>query len=202
MQIEYRPLTPPASEPLTLDEAKAWLKVDHSDEDILIGLLITTARERCETITGLSLMTQQWLAYLPYWPIQTEGTWWDGVREGAYSWQALQKLPLRHGPVRQVDAFTLFDADGNGTLYPADQYLLDRARDHLVLKPGAALPMGQRAINPIEITYTTGYDIVPGVIKSSLLRLIAHLYEHRGDESVAIPKDVLGLWQPYMRVKV
>jgi hypothetical protein len=202
MQIEFQLLTPPVSEPLSRDEAKAWLKVDHSDEDTLIDLLITTTRERCESLTGLSLLSQQWVAYLAYWPVQADDDWWDGVREGAYSGQAVRELSLRHGPVRQIDAFTLFDADGNGMDYPENQFLLDKVRDRLVLKPGAPIPIGQRAVNPIEITYTAGYEIVPGAIKAGLLRMIAHLYEHRGDENVPVPRDVLGFWQPYTRIKI
>lgn len=202
MRIEYRQLTPAASEPLTLEEAKAWLKVDHNDEDTLIQLLITTARERCEAITGLSLMIQQWVAYLPYWPMQPQEDWWDGVHEGAFAWQIAQAIPLRHGPIRQIDDFTLFDVDGNGSSYPVEHYLLDKARNLLALKSSAPTPKGERVVNPIEITYTTGYDTVPGSIKAGLLKLIAHLYEHRGDESNRIPADVLGLWQPYSRIKV
>lgn len=202
MPAEYLLKTPPVSEPLTLLETKAWLKVDHNAEDVLIQLLITAARERCEAMTGLSLMVQQWVAYLPHWPIKQEVAWWDGVREGALLQEALQELPLLHGPVRQIDAFTLFDIDGNASIYPASSYLLDKARDRVVLKTGAPIPRGERVINPIEITYTSGYENVPGAIKTGLLKLIAHHYEHRGDEGNRIPGDVLSLWQPFMRVKL
>lgn len=202
MQIEYLLKTPPTSEPVTLAEAKAWLKVDHDAEDTLIQLLITAVRERCEAITGLSLMTQQWVAYLPYWPVQTEDNWWDGIREGAMAWEPIQAVPLCHGPVRQIDGFSLFDRDGNAFVYPSDFYLLDRTRDKVILQAGAPVPKGERVVNSIEITYTTGYEIVPGAIKTGLLKLLAHLYEHRGDDNVPISKDALGFWQPYMRVKI
>lgn len=86
MSIEYLLKTPPANEPLTIEEAKAWLKVDHDTEDTLIQLLMVTARERCEAVTGLSLMIQQWVAYLPHWPMKTEDIWWDGLKgRGFYS---------------------------------------------------------------------------------------------------------------------
>lgn len=202
MPIEYRLKTPPATEPLTLQEAKAWLKVDHDAEDTLIQLLIATARERCESVTGLSLMIQQWTAYLPYWPMRDEEGWWDGVREGAFVQNLMQEVPLWHGPVRQIDAFTLYDQAGNASVYSAAHYLLDQARDRIVLQPGAPLPSGERVINPIEITYSTGYDTVSGAIKTGLLKLIAHLYEHRGDEGNLIPTDILGFWQPYTRIKI
>lgn len=111
-------------------------------------------------------------------------------------------MPLRYGPVRQIDVVMLYDLDGNASLYPSGNYLLDKARDQVVLQSGVPIPIGERIINPIEITYTTGFDSVPGGIKASLLKLIAYLYEHRGDESVAIPADVLALWQPYRKLKL
>lgn len=202
MLIEYQLKTPPAAEPLTLAETKAWLKVDHNAEDVLIQFLITTARERCEAVTGLSLPIQQWVAYLPYWPLQTLDDWWDGIREGAFIQKYGQTVSLWHGPVRQIDVFTLFDRDGNSSLYPTDHYLLDKVRDSVVLKEGVPLPKGERVINPIEITYTTGYEFIPGTLKTGLLKLITHLYEYRGDEGNSIPPDVLALWQPFMRVKI
>lgn len=202
MQIEFRLITPPTDEPVTLEEAKAWLKVDHDQEDTLIQTLITTARERFEAVTGQSLMIQQWRAYLAYWPLQADDDWWDGVREGAYSWAHQPKIDLWHGPVRQIDSFLLYDAEGNATAYPAEHYLLDTVRDQLVLKAGAPLPKGERVVNPIEISFSVGYESIPGVIKTSLLKLVAHLFEHRGDENTSVPKDILSLWQPYRKVKL
>jgi hypothetical protein len=42
-------------EPITLDEAKAYMKVDYTDEDTLIGIIISAVREEVEEFTGLSL---------------------------------------------------------------------------------------------------------------------------------------------------
>lgn len=44
-----------AVEPITLAEAKAWLKVDYADEDSMITKLITAVRHQSELFTGLSL---------------------------------------------------------------------------------------------------------------------------------------------------
>lgn len=42
-------------EPITLDKAKAHLKVLHEDEDGIIEDYIASARARCEVLTGLTL---------------------------------------------------------------------------------------------------------------------------------------------------
>lgn len=53
-------ITPPASEPVTLLEAKLHLRVDTDMEDGLISALIITAREQVEHVTGQRLVTQTW----------------------------------------------------------------------------------------------------------------------------------------------
>ncbi len=42
-------------DPISLADAKLFLRVDISDDDALITSLITVAREYCETFTGLDL---------------------------------------------------------------------------------------------------------------------------------------------------
>jgi hypothetical protein len=56
--------TPPATEPVTLAQAKAWLKVETDDEDALIAALIPAARARAEWHTGRAFVTQGWTLWL------------------------------------------------------------------------------------------------------------------------------------------
>ncbi len=56
--------TPPAEEPVTLAQAKAWLKVETDDEDALIAALIPAARARAEWHTGRAFVTQHWTLWL------------------------------------------------------------------------------------------------------------------------------------------
>ena len=53
-------LSGPVGEPLSLAEAKSWLRVDGSDEDALIQSLISSARKAVEAATNRLLITQQW----------------------------------------------------------------------------------------------------------------------------------------------
>jgi len=66
-----------ASEPVSVSEAKAYMRVTDSDDDTLIGELITSARQRLERFTGLSFgaktLKARWdsmdsWAELPYQP--------------------------------------------------------------------------------------------------------------------------------------
>ncbi len=51
-------LTPPAVEPVTLAEAKAYLRVEHGDDDDVIAALIAAARSHVEAQTRRVLITQ------------------------------------------------------------------------------------------------------------------------------------------------
>jgi uncharacterized phiE125 gp8 family phage protein len=47
-----------ATEPITLAEARAYLKVDYTDEDTLIGMIISGVREQVEAFTGLGIVAR------------------------------------------------------------------------------------------------------------------------------------------------
>ena len=49
-------LSQPAIEPVSLETAKLFLRITHSDEDALIGDMIRAARERIETYICSSLI--------------------------------------------------------------------------------------------------------------------------------------------------
>ncbi len=50
----------PGEEPLTLADAKAWCRIDATDEDALLTALIAAARLHVEALTGRALITQTW----------------------------------------------------------------------------------------------------------------------------------------------
>jgi hypothetical protein len=50
----------PGEEPVSLAEAKAFCRIDGTDEDALVSALIAAARLHVESITGRALLTQTW----------------------------------------------------------------------------------------------------------------------------------------------
>jgi uncharacterized phiE125 gp8 family phage protein len=53
-------LTAPAVEPVSLDEARAFLRVEHSDDDEVIAALTAGARIHVEAATRRGLIMQSW----------------------------------------------------------------------------------------------------------------------------------------------
>ena|SRR5699024_4436382 len=58
ISVETTPVTG-ASEPITVDEVKDYMKIDYPDEDDLIESLISTARSKCEKIAGLCMIKSE-----------------------------------------------------------------------------------------------------------------------------------------------
>ncbi|MFR5647639.1 MAG: head-tail connector protein, partial [Bilophila wadsworthia] len=66
--MTIRQLTPPESEPVTLEQAKGFVRVDTDADDALLSLLITAARQEAEAITGRALGESTWAVSLPALP--------------------------------------------------------------------------------------------------------------------------------------
>jgi hypothetical protein len=63
--MNLRLITPPRGEPVGVEEAKRYLRVETFDDQEIIENLITTARLAVESYTGRTLMTQTWRLILP-----------------------------------------------------------------------------------------------------------------------------------------
>lgn len=183
----------PASEPITVDEAKTHVRIDGTDEDALITSLIMTSRLHVETALGLALMTQSWTLFRDAWPR-------DGIVE----------LPL--SPLQAVTAVRTLGSDETPTVVDAASYVVDIAgKPPRIVPNGIDWPRPGKVVNGIEIEFTAGYGPnitdVPAPIRQALLMLVAHWYEHRdpieiGSPSVAIPSAVSRLLKPYRKVRL
>jgi uncharacterized phiE125 gp8 family phage protein len=170
-------ITAPTSEPVTLTEAKAHLRVDASDDDALITALIIAAREGAEQITGRALMSQTWELGL------------DGFsdREPAYHRHAY-RISLPRPPLVSITSVKYLDTSGVLQTMAESDYLLDDHSEPARLMPayGTCWPVTRCQANSVLIRYDAGYadaDSVPQQIKSWMLLQIGAMYENR--ENVA-----------------
>jgi uncharacterized phiE125 gp8 family phage protein len=62
--LNYQLITPPAVEPVTVAMAKAHLRVDFPDDDLLITALISAAREICEQKMQRAIYEQSYVLSL------------------------------------------------------------------------------------------------------------------------------------------
>lgn len=182
-------ISPPAAEPVTLDEAKAHLKVDTADDDALIGTLIAAARSRAEWHTGRAFLTQSWKLSLDAWPCA------GGI-----------EIPLP--PLQAVTSITTYALNDTATVLDPSLYQVDTASapGRVALRFGVVPPVDLRRINAVEIAFTAGYGSaesdVPAPIREAILEFVANAYTNRGDTAGELPLDALALLAAYRVMKL
>lgn len=161
-------LTPPAVEPLTLVEIRAHLRLDTEEEDALLSVLATVAREHLERETGLVLASRDFRLCLDKWPA-------DGI------------VTIARGPVRTVASVTVYDGEGEPQAVDLAGHLLDgEARPaRLWLRD---VPQPGRALNGIEVEFLAGFGEsgadVPETLKRAMLLHVAAMFACRGVAAV------------------
>lgn len=172
--MPIRLITAPAVEPVTLIEAKAHLRVDHSEDDTLISSLIEASRMYCEKFTARAFITQTWEYVADVFPAH----------------EIMLPLP----PLQSVTSVKYDDGGGIEQILAIDQYEVDN-----VSEPGWVVPITTgwptatwAGINSVRIRYLAGYaagtdspiDLaanVPQSIKAAILLHVGQLYEQRED---------------------
>lgn len=156
----------PATEPVTLDDAKLHLRVDGTDEDVLIQSYITAARVYCEGIQNRAFVTQTWELWLDSFP----GT-------------DIIEIPLP--PLQSISSIKYYDASNVEATFAAASYFVDVKSEpgRVCLNDGYSWPSTTlRAINGVCVTFVAGYGadvLVPQSVKQAILLLVSHFYEHR-----------------------
>lgn len=195
--------TAPSVEPLTLAEVKAYLRVDYTDEDTLIAMLIASATEALDGWSsgklGRALITQEWRMHLdgfpsdPYTRKSLIAT--DRARaEGIVAWPGYElgiDIPLP--PLQSVGSVKYLDADGVEQTLAASTYTTEirgQTFGRIRLNEGQTWPSYRAETGCVRIDFTAGYGDaatdVPAPIKLAMLMQIGHAYDNRGDADAAI----------------
>ncbi len=178
-------LNGPAAEPLTLVEAKVFLRVEHPDDDDVIGALIAASRIHVEAQTRRALITQSWRITLDRWPA-------DG------------RLPVRPAPLQALSDARVYDEDGGTRSIDVQAFTIDGGASALAFAPWG-LPQPGRLAAGIELDVTVGYgdaaSAVPEPLRQAVRLLVAHWYDNRGLATLGtvtiLPSTVAALIAPY-----
>lgn len=183
----------PAGEPVTLQEAKAHLRIDHASEDVLISSLILTSRLHIESALDLALIDQTWTLQLDAWP-------------------GGGNLDIPLSPLKAVSAVRVKNADGGTITIAPQSYIVDAASrpPRIVFEPGSQPRAGVRAAG-IEVVFTAGFGAepshVPAPLRHAILMLVAHWYDNRdvpeaGSPAARIPEQIGDLIAPFRKIRL
>lgn len=167
----YRSLyqsTPPAVEPVSLAEAKAHCRVDDDDSNALIQTYITAARQYCEDILDISMITQVWQARYDTFPL------WEII---------LPRPPMQ--PATVTVTYRSEAGNSNTITSAANAFQVDN-----YVTPGRIYPLYNGVWpavrgdeNSVVVQWTAGYGndgaAVPPVLRQAITLLVAHWFEMR-----------------------
>ena len=162
-------VTGPASEPVTVAEARDHLELLASDShhDAKLTRTIQVARERVENDTSCILISQTFKLRLHNFPSESK--------------------PIHLGirPVSAVTGFTYYDDSNVQQTLAASVYGLDGREQLVYLKYDKEWPSYTAQHNGIEIDLTVGYGTasnVPAIFKQLILLQVGMYFEDRGDD--------------------
>lgn len=167
--MPHKVTSAPASEPLTLTEAKSHLRVESgvTADDTYITGLITSVRQEVETYCNRALITQTVQEIYDTFPASSD-----------------THLRLTLNPVQSVSSITYETASGTQT-WDSANYSIDTISEPARIYPvyGQNWPTALDQPGSVKVTYVAGYGDdaadVPEVIKDAMKLILGDLYEHR-----------------------
>ena len=178
------------TEAITSDEAKAYARIDTTDEDTLIANLCVAARKRVEEITGRALLTTTFTLKLPEFP------------------RAGEHLLLVKSPVQSITSITYKDTADASQTWTSSLYDLITSVEPNYVRP-AYNQIWPDALNDSEsvtVTYKGGYGDastdVPEDLILAVKMLFVHMYDVRqvvsvGEVGRVLPMTLRELLGPY-----
>jgi uncharacterized phiE125 gp8 family phage protein len=152
----------PATEPLSLSEAKKHLEIGQSDttHDVEVQSLIVAARELWEHDTQALTVSRAVTEKLDGWPDEC--------------WR------FYHRPVQSVTSVNYYDALNNSQLLSSSIYSLDAPNRRLLVAVDEDWPDIETRWDAVTVVYVAGETIVPEIAKSAMKLQLDVLFELRG----------------------
>ena len=171
-------VTLPATEPVTLEQAKAFLRIDHVADDDAIARAIVAARKFAETYLRLILLPQTW-EYARANPCET-------------------KLRLPIGPAQSVESIGCTNELGTSSV-------MDPANYRLSVDGFSVLFANTPQTEVLTIRFVAGEfataTTVPVLITQGILHHVSVMIEQR-DGAAALPVQSITCYQPYRRISL
>jgi uncharacterized phiE125 gp8 family phage protein len=159
-------------EPITLEEAKLFLRVDTDADDTLITALIPAAREYAEHYTQAAFASVVYELALDAFPVDC--------------------IDLPNGRIVTVTSIKYTDEAGAEQTLSSGAYALSDYGMVAFVYPVSSWPVAKAVPNAVRIRYSVSAGTVSAAARTAMLELIAHFYESRENAGV-VPPCVLRL---------
>jgi len=188
-------VTAPSYEPVSLAEARKWLRLEDDDtaSTAVLQLLIKAMREDAENLTQRAFIQRTLKLSIDNWPTDSQ----YGL-----------KIDLPFPPVASVTTFKYYDTDGVLQTLATDQYDLHTEQEPAFIVPAHQVTWPTIRLRPdaIQITFVAGYapgsppdeqgsqETLPAQVRLWMQTKLATLYENREQVIVGtivskVPRD-------------
>ena len=158
--------TEPSIEPISVEDVKEFARIDGTDEDEFIDVLISSVRRNAESYLGRAFIQQTIRLVMDFWP--------DGV------------INLPRPPLISIDKVATLDEDDDETEYSSDNYyaITESVPGKLVIKKGSTSPTNtSRYHGGFLIEFKAGYGTYSGKVPTPIIlglkQWVAAVYEDR-----------------------
>lgn len=165
----------PASEPVTVAQAKAFARVEHSEEETIWDRWITAARVEAETYTQRCLISTTLVMKFDEWPE-------DDI------------ILLPRAPLSSVSSVKyLAPSTGTETTIDSSDYSVLSSQEPARIVPafGETWPTARDFYEAIRVTFVAGYGSsasdVPAFLREWICRAVAYWNENREAEKLPDP---------------
>jgi uncharacterized phiE125 gp8 family phage protein len=175
-------ITEPTAEPLTLQEAKDWVRESTNDNDSLLTALITVARQEAENRCGRAIALARFRLTLDEFPPQ---------------------IDLPYPLVRQIISLSYREPDGNLAVLDAAGYVLDNGNytsNWVYPAQNYEWPETWDEPNGVIVEFEAGFDnqAVPENLKLWMKLAIGAWYDVRaGMDLSPLPMNTYTLPDPF-----
>jgi uncharacterized phiE125 gp8 family phage protein len=166
----YTLITPPTTEPISVEQASAHLRVDSEDDLTYIEALIGVAREYVDNVTGRVAMHSHH---------RVSANSWVGLTGPEF----LDTVNLYRSPLTSVTHVKYYPSGSNVlTTIPSTDYRVITGSLPGMVQFVIDLPTVEDRVDAIQITFTAGQTVMSAVTpgqRHAVQLLTAHLYENR-----------------------
>jgi len=177
-------VTPPSVEPVSLEEVKAFNRIDSNDEDILITNFIEGSRQKLEDYLGKALIKQLISVTFDEWVTEV--------------------IELPRPPLISVVSIVTIDEDSIETIYASSNYFVSPETNQVVIKQSCSWPVADRNCAGYRIYYYAGYGetpkSVPSKVRLAIMEWSALWYETRIMDD--IPESVKARLRYFRKINI
>jgi len=188
---------------ISIVDMKSFLRVDNSDDDVVISAYLATATEAIKQHLRVALLTETFV-------LKADGFAYAdaderlialgaGIHTGSrpYLLGGGDTLDIPFPPLQSVTSVVTYDRGNNASTYDASNYQVDLQSGRIYLNEGSVWPSDLRAQDAVQVTYVAGYG--SGSIPAPIVEAIRKYVEQMYDGCDGMTDEVKRLLAPYRR---